>query len=114
MTKVKSISSIKHKKILKSAKGFKNARSRRHKVASEAVLHAGQYAYTGRKLKKRNLRSLWILRISAAAKENGLSYNSLINKLKKSNIIINRKILADIAVSDKKSFSEIVKISKNE
>ncbi|OGM11800.1 50S ribosomal protein L20, partial [Candidatus Woesebacteria bacterium RBG_16_39_8b] len=90
----------------------RNARSRRIKVATEAVLHAGQYAYSGRRLKKRDLRGIWINRISAFTKENGISYSVFINKLKGANIIINRKILADIAVNDKKAFTEIIKASQ--
>jgi large subunit ribosomal protein L20 len=112
MARVKNRSAKKHRKTLALAKGFKNARSRRINVANEAVLHAGQYAYTGRRLKKRDLRGLWINRISASVKEKGLSYSVFIKKLKDSNITLNRKILADIAVSDKNTFDEIVKASQ--
>lgn len=106
--RVKSISARKHRKILKAAKGFKQARRRRIKAAMEAVMHAGAYAYHGRKLRKRDLRSLWVTRINAAVRENGLSYSKFTAGLKKSKIEIDRKILADIAVSDPTTFKAIV------
>jgi len=106
--RVKSISARKHRKILKAAKGFKQARRRRIKAAMEAVMHAGAYAYHGRKLRKRDLRSLWVTRINAAVRENGLSYSKFTAGLKKSKIEIDRKILADIAVSDPTTFRAIV------
>lgn len=90
------------------AKGFKQARSRRIKTAKEAILHAGQYAYHGRKLRKRDLRSLWITRLSAALKERGLSYSKFIALAKKANVAIDRKMLADIAVNDPLTFGKIV------
>lgn len=105
--RVKSLAAKKHRKILKLAKGFKNARSRRFKVANEAVMHAGQYAYIGRKLKKRDLRSLWIVRLSAAVKEQGSSYSKFINALKKSKIELDRKVLSHIAATDKETFNKI-------
>jgi len=108
MARVKSIASRKHRKILKLAKGFRQARRTRIKTAKEAVLHAGQYAYIGRKNKKRDLRRLWIIRIGAAAKENGLSYSQLMSKMKKANVVLDRKILADIVVTDPTTFKEIV------
>ncbi|MEK7550487.1 MAG: 50S ribosomal protein L20 [Patescibacteria group bacterium] len=106
--RVKSISAIRHRKILKAAKGFKQARRTRIQTAKEAVLHAGAYAYSGRKLRKRDLRSLWIVRVNAAVRSQGLSYSKFIDGLKKSKIEIDRKILADIAFSDPASFKQIV------
>ncbi|MCX7928264.1 MAG: 50S ribosomal protein L20 [Patescibacteria group bacterium] len=108
MTRVKSPSSKKHRKILKLAKGFNNAPRRRFRAANEAVLHAGQYAYNGRKKKKRDLKSLWIIRLNAAVREYGFNYSQFIAKLKKAKIEIDRKILADIAVTDPESFKQIV------
>jgi large subunit ribosomal protein L20 len=108
MTRVKSIAARRHKKIREAAKGFKHARSRRVKTAHEAVMHAGQYAFEGRKNKKRNLRSLWIIRMNAALRENNTTYSKFISELKKAGIELDRKILADIAAKDPKTFSEIV------
>lgn len=108
MARVKSIAQRKHRKILKRARGFKQARRKRVKVAKEALLHAGQYAYVGRKLRKRDLRALWITRLSAAAKERGTSYSRLIAALKKAKIEIDRKILSDIAATDPATFNRIV------
>lgn len=108
MTRVKSTSAIRHRKVRKAAKGFKQARSRRYGAAKEATLHAGQYAYHGRKLRKRDLRSLWIKRLNAAVRENGMSYSKFIDGLKKSKIEIDRKILSDIAVKDPDTFKKIV------
>lgn len=108
MTRVKSIASRKHKKIKKAAKGFKHARRKRVSSAKEALLHAGQYAYHGRKLKKRDLRKLWIIRLNAAAREHELKYSELISKLKQNKIEINRKILSDIAINDKETFTKII------
>lgn len=102
-----------HKKILKQAKGYRGARSRTFKVAKQAVMRAGQYAYRDRNQKKRVFRSLWIIRINAAARANGLSYNKLIAGLKKANIGLDRKILADLAVNDKEAFSLIAKEAKS-
>ena len=96
-----------HKKVLKQAKGFRGARSRTYKVAKQAVMRAGQYAYRDRRVKKRVFRSLWIVRINAAARENGLTYSKLIAGLKKANIDLDRKVLASIAVNDKEAFSQI-------
>lgn len=107
--RVKSISAIRHRKMLARAKGFKQARGKRIQTAKEALVHAGAYAYHGRKLKKRNLRTLWIIRISAAVKELGFSYSKFIAGLKKEKIEIDRKILGDIVVSDPKTFKEIAK-----
>jgi large subunit ribosomal protein L20 len=91
------------------AKGFKQARRIRIQTAKEAILHAGQYAYHGRKLKKRDLRKLWIIRLNAAVRERGVSYSQFISGLKKAKISLDRKILSDIAVSDPKTFDAIVK-----
>jgi large subunit ribosomal protein L20 len=97
-----------HKKVLKQAKGYYGARSRVYRVAFQAVTKAGQYAYRDRRQKKRTFRALWIARINAAARQNGLSYSRLINGLKKASIEIDRKILADIAVFDKATFTVLV------
>jgi large subunit ribosomal protein L20 len=106
--RVKTIAARKHRKIKKLAKGFKQARRRRVKSAKEAILHAGQYSYIGRKLRKRDLRSLWIIRIGAASKKADISYSKFINLLKKNKIEIDRKILAEIAVSDPDTFRKII------
>lgn len=98
-----------HKKIIKLAKGYRMTRSRLYKVAHEAVLHAGQYAYIGRKLRKRDFRKLWIQRINAAVRQYGLSYSKFVNLLKKAKINLNRKILAHLATTDPKTFEAIVK-----
>jgi large subunit ribosomal protein L20 len=108
MPRVKSIAARRHKKVRAAAKGFKHARSRRVKTAKEAVMHAGQYAYEGRKNRKRNLRSLWIIRLNAALRENGTTYSKFIRALKEAKIELDRKILADIAVKDPKTFKEIL------
>jgi len=107
--RVKSISSRRHRKMLARAKGFKQARSKRIQVAKEALTHAGAYAYHGRKLKKRNLRSLWITRISASVKAVGVSYSKFIAGLSKEKIEIDRKILSEIAARDPETFKKIVK-----
>ena len=101
-----------HKKVLKQAKGFRGARSRTYKVAKQAVMRAGQYAYRDRRVKKRVFRSLWIVRINAAARENGLTYSKLIAGLKRANIDLDRKVLASIAVNDKEAFSKIAEQAK--
>ena len=100
------------KKILKRAKGFRGARSRTFKVAKQAVMKAGLYSYRDRRQKNRVFRSLWIIRINAAARENGLSYSKLIAGLKKAQIALDRKTLADLAVNDKEAFSLIAKEAK--
>lgn len=101
-----------HKKILKLAKGFKGARSRIFKVANTAVMKALCYQYRDRRNLKRTMRRLWIVRINAAARLNGMSYSKLTNALKKSNVIVNRKMLAEIAVKDSKAFSKVVETAK--
>ncbi|MGY6278018.1 50S ribosomal protein L20 [Methylomonas sp. MgM2] len=100
-----------HKKILKLAKGYYGARSRVYRVAKQAVIKAGQYAYRDRKQKKRQFRALWIVRINAAARQFGISYSRLINGLNKANVAIDRKVLADLAVRDIDAFGEIAKIA---
>jgi large subunit ribosomal protein L20 len=101
-----------HKKVLKLAKGYYNARSKIYRVAKQAVIKAGQYAYRDRKQRKREFRKLWIVRINAAARENGLTYSRLIAGLAKASITIDRKILADIAVFDKPAFTAIAEKAK--
>lgn len=101
-----------HKKILKQAKGYYGARSRVFRVANQAVTKAGQYAYRDRRNKKRVFRGLWITRINALSRENGLSYSQLIAGLKKANIEIDRRVLADLAVHDKDAFGVIVAQAK--
>ena len=106
----KSITAKKrHKKALKSAKGYYGARSRLYKTAKQSNIKALQYAFRDRKNRKRSFRSLWISRINSASREVGISYSKLINSLSSQKILINRKILADIAVNDKSAFQEIVK-----
>jgi len=97
-----------HKKILSRAKGYYNARRKVYRVAKQAVIKAGQYAYIGRKQKKRQFRALWIVRINAGARLFGLSYSRLMNGLKKSEITVDRKVLADLAVRDPAAFGSIV------
>ncbi len=101
-----------HKKILKQAKGYYGARSRVYRVAKQAVIKAGQYAYRDRKQRKRQFRSLWIVRINAAARESGLSYSRFMDGLNKASIEIDRKVLADIAVHDKEAFAELAKLAQ--
>ena len=96
-----------HKKVLAEAKGYYGARSRVYRVAKQAVIKAGQYAYRDRRQRKRQFRALWIARINAAARENGLSYSRFINGLTLSGVEIDRKVLADLAVSDKAAFAAI-------
>jgi large subunit ribosomal protein L20 len=97
----------KHKKVLAQAKGYYNARRKVFKVAKQAVMRAGQYAYRDRRVRKRDFRALWIARINAAARECGLSYSRFINGLSKAAIEIDRKVLADIAVHDKQAFAAL-------
>ena len=107
--RVKSTASRKHREMLGRARGFKQSRRRRIQVAKEALLHAGQYAYHGRRLKKRDLRALWIIRLNAAVRENGMSYSRFVAALKTKKIELDRKILADIAANDSATFAKIVK-----
>jgi large subunit ribosomal protein L20 len=101
-----------HKKVLAQAKGYYNARRKVYRVAKQAVAKSGQYAYRDRRVRKREFRALWIARINAAARECGLSYSRFMNGLKKATIDIDRKVLADIAVHDKKSFSVLADKAK--
>jgi large subunit ribosomal protein L20 len=101
-----------HKKVLKQAKGYYGARSRIFRVAKQAVTKAGQYAYRDRRQRKRQFRALWITRINAQSRANGLSYSRLINGLKKADIGLDRRVLADLAVHDKPAFTVIVEQAK--
>jgi large subunit ribosomal protein L20 len=105
-------SNKKRRKVLKLAKGYFGARSKQYRAATEQVARSLRYAYEGRKLRKRDFRRLWITRINAAARLNGVSYSVLMNGLKKHNITINRKMLADIAVNDAAAFAKIVESAK--
>lgn len=102
----------KHKKVLAKAKGYYGARSRVYRVAHQAVIKAGQYAYRDRRVKKRIFRALWIVRINAAAHECGMSYSRLINGLTKADVAIDRKVLADLAIHDMAAFTKITDIAK--
>jgi large subunit ribosomal protein L20 len=106
----RSVSSrAKHKKILRANKGYRMTKRRLIRPAKQAFLHAGEYAYTGRKLKKRDFRRLWILRISEQVKQNGISYHSFIHELKKQHIDLDRKMLAHLISSNPDAFSAIIK-----
>ena len=107
------VANRRHKKVLKQAKGYYGARSHIYRVAVQAVTKAGQYAYRDRRVKKREFRALWITRINAQARENGISYSQLIAGLKKANIEVDRRVLADLAVHDKSAFSAIVNQAKS-
>ena len=106
------IAKARHKKILDQAKGYYGARSRTYRMAKQAVIKAGQYAYRDRRQRKRQFRALWITRINAQARECGISYSQLINGLKKAGIELDRKILADMAVLDKQGFAAVVMQAK--
>ena len=114
MARVKTaiITRKKHKKILKRAKGYYGAKHYRFRQAKQAVMKSGAYSYVGRKDKKSDFRKLWIIRINAAARMNGMTYSTLINGLKKANVTVNRKMLADLAVTDSKAFAELCKVAK--
>lgn len=114
MTRVKRgvVARRRHKKIMKLAKGYYGARSRVFRVAKQAVIKAGQYAYRDRRQRKRQFRALWIARINAAARQNGLSYSRFIAGLKQAGIEIDRKVLADLAVHEKATFAAIVEKAK--
>ena len=113
MARVKTarITRKKHKKILKRAKGYYGAKHYRFRMAKQAVMKSGMYAYVGRKDKKSNFRKLWLARINAAARMNGTTYSKLISGMKKANIVVNRKMLAELAVNDPKAFAEIAKLA---
>lgn len=102
----------KRRKILKSAKGYWGSRSKLYRVAREAVMKAGNYAYIGRRLKKRDFRKLWIARINAGARLNNISYSKLMHGLKLANINLNRKVLADLAANDAKAFADLCETAK--
>jgi len=108
MPRAKSIAARRHRKVLKQAKGYKHAARRRIAAAKEAVRHAGQYAYHGRKLRKRDMRSLWIMRLNAAARENDTTYSKLVAGMKVKNIQIDRKMLSEMAISDPDAFKEVL------
>ena len=114
MARVKSAMTTRarHKKVLKQAKGYYGAKHYRFRNANQAVMKSLSYAYVGRKDRKSNFRKLWIARINAAARMNGMTYSKLISGLKKANITINRKMLAEMAVSDPKAFTEVVEMAK--
>jgi large subunit ribosomal protein L20 len=115
MTRVKrgNVARKRRNKILKLAKGFRGSHSKLFRTANQQVMKALRNAYRDRKKKKRDFRRLWITRINAAAREQGLSYSRLIGQLKKSNIQLNRKMLAQLAVLDPQAFAEVVKVAKN-
>ena len=102
----------KRRKVMKLAKGYWGAKSKQYRAASEQVARSLRYAYEGRKLRKRDFRRLWITRINAAARLSGMSYSTFINGLKKQNIEVNRKMLADLAVNDAAAFAKLVEIAK--
>ena len=114
MARVKTarITKKKHKKVIKQAKGYFGAKSYRFRTAKQAVMKSGMYAYIARRDKKSNFRKLLIARINAAARMNGLTYSTLIAGLKKANVTINRKMLAEVAVTDPEAFSKIAEIAK--
>lgn len=107
------VSRRKHNKLHSLTKGFRGTKSRLTKAAKEAELHAGSYAYHGRKLRKRDMRSLWITRIGEATKTEGISYSVFMNKLKKANVLLDRKILSSIIVNDIDTFKQIIDSVKN-
>ncbi len=116
MTRVKggTISRARHKKVLKQAKGYFGSKHRLFKSANEQVMHSGKYAYRDRKQKKRDFRKLWITRINAACRENGISYSKFINGLTNNGITINRKMLSEIAINDKEAFAKLVELASKE
>lgn len=115
MARIKrGVHGLKHRrKVMKLVKGFRAARRRNYRVANEALLHSLAYAYRDRRVRKRDFRSLWISRINAAARKEGLSYSVFMNGLKKSGITLNRKTLAELAVSDAAAFGSLLKTAKN-
>lgn len=115
MARVKTarITRKKHKKILKRAKGYYGAKHYRFRMAKQAVMKSGMYAYVGRKDRKSNFRKLWIARINAGARMNGTTYSKMIAGLKKANVVINRKMLADLAITDPKAFAQLAEVAKN-
>lgn len=115
MTRVKggAVAKNRRRKVLKNAKGYFGSKHRLYKTAQEQLFHSGAYAYRDRKQNKRNFRKLWITRINAAARQNGLTYSKLIAGLKKANISINRKMLAELAITDSAAFSKLAETAKN-
>ncbi len=115
MARVKGAMSTgkRHKKVLKLAKGYRGAKSKLYRIANQAVMKSLSYAYVGRKLKKRDFRSMWITRISAACKQNDINYSRFMNGLKKANIEINRKMLSEIAINDPQAFTQLVEKAKS-
>lgn len=101
-----------HKRVLKQAKGYYGAKSKLYRPANQAVMKSLSYAYSGRKQRKRDFRKLWISRINAAARTNGMNYSTFINGLKKANIEINRKVLSEMAIHDPEGFTKLVEIAK--
>ena len=99
-------------KVLKAAKGYWGAKSKHFKMAKQAVMKSGNYAFAGRKMKKRDFRRLWITRISAACKANGMNYSTFMNGLKKANVTLNRKMLSEIAISDPTAFTALCEQAK--
>ena len=109
----RSVNALKKRRaILKQAKGYRGSKSKLYRIAREAVMKSGNYAYVGRRLKKRDFRRLWIARINAAARLNGLSYSKLMHGLKLANVELNRKVLADMAVNDAEGFAKLVETAK--
>ena len=115
MARVKDgkVTKAKHKKILKQAKGYFGSKHRLFKTAKEQVMHSGKYAYRDRRQNKRNFRKLWITRINAACRQNEISYSKFIDGLNKAGVVINRKMLSEIAINDEKAFAELVKTAKD-
>lgn len=114
MARVKNgaVTKARHKKVLKQAKGYFGSKHRLYKSAKEQLMHSGQYAYRDRKQKKREFRKLWITRINAACRENGISYSRFIEGLNKAGVEVNRKMLSEIAINDPKAFTELVEVAK--
>ena len=114
MARVKGamMSRKRRKKILKLAKGYWGSKSKHFKMANQAVMKSGVYAYTGRKLKKRDFRQLWITRINAACKMNGMNYSTFMNGLKKAGVVINRKMLSELAVNNQAAFTQLTETAK--
>ena len=115
MARVKNgaVTKARHKKVLKEAKGYFGSKHRLYKTAKEQLMHSGQYAYIGRKQKKRDFRKLWITRINAACRQNDISYSRFIEGLTKAGVEVNRKMLSEIAINDPKAFSNLVKTAKD-
>lgn len=109
MARSKNNRAQKHKKIKKQAKGFKHSARKRIRTAKEALLHQGEYQYIGRKRRKRDLKKLWIMRLNAACRERGMKYSDFMHKLRESDIELNKKMLAEIAVNDPDTFDELIK-----